>query len=689
MSIQSIHKSKYRPEIDGLRAFAIIAVIINHFNKVILPNGYLGVDIFFVISGYVITSSLEGRKSKNFWDFITSFYVRRIKRLVPAVVFFVLITSLLICFFRLDPKGSLMTGVSSLFGLSNIALFSLSYDYFSETTILNPFTHTWSLGVEEQFYLLFPLIIWFTGFGQQTTKGKRNLFISVLFLIICSLISFIYFYEINKPAAYYLMPNRFWEMAVGCILFLAYQKKGVVFKKIESTSPTIVLVSIIGVMFLPISAALPSTILIVLLSALLIFCLREDKSLYKFLINKNIIHIGLISYSLYLWHWGVLSISQWTIGIYWWTVPFQILLIYLLSVTSYLLIENPLRKNDWSSKKWKTIIKGFCTLLISAISLISLQKILKDKLYLGDSKQEVKEGSNSFLMTKNCFDFSFKKEYIHQKVLNRCLTENLDSKQTLFFLGDSHSKSLLPAAEFIANKTNSNLLTFSYGGTTFPSIKYFLRPGNKSKLINRYRNMNSFEKNIISNFKSGDVVFITLRMPYHFGEDWYDFPVSTFRFYDENDKVVLRNSKREHFEQWLYAVKEFTNKLSEKQVKVVISTPTPQFPISRFKQCNYQNNQWFNKLSRKDCTFPLEFFTSKNGKYYHIIRRLNEVSSKQKNLYLFDSLNAMCPNLECKYSLDRKLLYIDDDHISDYTALNILAPEMLKFLDQNNILSSK
>ena len=90
-------KSRYRPEIDGLRAFAVVAVIINHFNKEILPNGYLGVDIFFVISGFVITSSLYQRSSKNFKDFISGFYERRIKRLIPALSVFVFITSIAIC----------------------------------------------------------------------------------------------------------------------------------------------------------------------------------------------------------------------------------------------------------------------------------------------------------------------------------------------------------------------------------------------------------------------------------------------------------------------------------------------------------------------------------------------------------------------------------------------------------------
>jgi peptidoglycan/LPS O-acetylase OafA/YrhL len=183
-------KGRYRPEIDGLRAFAVIAVIINHFNKDLLPSGYLGVDIFFVISGYVITSSLAGRGSRNFLDFLIGFYERRIKRLVPALVVFVLITSVFISLFNPDPGGALGLGWKSLFGVSNISLYRSSTDYFAQSTELNPFTHTWSLGVEEQFYLLFPFLIWFSGFGQQNANGARNLFIWVGALTMTSLIGF-------------------------------------------------------------------------------------------------------------------------------------------------------------------------------------------------------------------------------------------------------------------------------------------------------------------------------------------------------------------------------------------------------------------------------------------------------------------------------------------------------------------
>ena len=137
-------KGKYRPEIDGLRAFAVIAVIINHFNKDILPGGYLGVDIFFVISGYVITSSLESRRDENFLEFIVSFYERRIKRIFPALLVCVLITGALAFAFIPEPQTITRTAIASIFGLSNLYLFQNSTAYFSQESDLLSSTRRWS-----------------------------------------------------------------------------------------------------------------------------------------------------------------------------------------------------------------------------------------------------------------------------------------------------------------------------------------------------------------------------------------------------------------------------------------------------------------------------------------------------------------------------------------------------------------
>ena len=139
----------YRPEIDGLRAVAVLGVILNHFSERWLPGGYLGVDVFFVISGFVITASLARRPAEGLGDLMLSFYSRRIRRLLPALLLCVGVTALLLCLVSYDPGQMLGVGWRSLFGFSNITLYRLAVDYFRPAAALNPFAHTWSLGVEE------------------------------------------------------------------------------------------------------------------------------------------------------------------------------------------------------------------------------------------------------------------------------------------------------------------------------------------------------------------------------------------------------------------------------------------------------------------------------------------------------------------------------------------------------------
>ena len=444
-------KSRYRPEIDGLRAFAVIAVIINHFNKEILPNGYLGVDIFFVISGFVITSSLYQRPSKNLKDFISGFYERRIKRLVPALSVFVLIMSIAICLFNPSSDTSLKTGLTSLFGLSNLYLFKESTDYFAQSTELNVFTHTWSLGVEEQFYILFPFLIWFSGFGRQTKNGARNLFVIVGALTIASLIAFLYLYQTNQPSAYFLMPTRFWEMASGCLLFIGFQKRKSIKLFLEKIPPIIVLAFIIGVMYLPMSLATTSTVTVVVLSLVLIASLRKGTTAYKFFTSPKVVYIGLISYSLYLWHWGVLAISRWTIGIHWWSIPFQVALMFSLANTSYRYIETPLRKGYWFGKRWKTLAVGGGVLITLSGGLIALGKSLNQVLYLGkESKPTELPYAGNNITRKNCMDHNEFKKAMAECWINK--ENEAISFRRIFFVGDSHTESMFQSADYLSKK---------------------------------------------------------------------------------------------------------------------------------------------------------------------------------------------------------------------------------------------
>ena len=482
INITDARKNKYLPAIDGLRAFAVVAVIINHFNKDLLPSGYLGVDIFFVISGYVITSSLANGQSKNFLDFVTGFYARRIKRLVPALVVFILITSVLICLFNPDPKIALSTGKSSLFGLSNIYLYWLSTDYFAQSTELNPFTHTWSLGVEEQFYLLFPFLIWLSGFGRQAKNGARNLFLWIGALTVVSLTSFIYLYQVNQPAAYFLMPPRFWEMAAGCLIFIGFQKRAKIQHGLEQVPPLMVVAAMVGVMFLPIAAAVPATISIVILSAILIACLKSGTAAFSAFTNERVVYIGLISYSLYLWHWTVLCISRWTIGISWWSTPILLGIIGVLAGLSYEYLEQPIRKKDIKNRII-TLFIGLSALVATAFlgralatpSVASRLKIIRDDdgiFQRGRKSQEDYVGPFTKRKNKDCaVPASNLSQFAIKSSLKRCLWEgkNIDMKTPVIgIIGDSHAHQLFPIAENIAKEKGLSVYNYAYHSCLVP-----------------------------------------------------------------------------------------------------------------------------------------------------------------------------------------------------------------------------
>jgi peptidoglycan/LPS O-acetylase OafA/YrhL len=182
--------------------------------------------------------------------------------------------------------------------------------------------------VEEQFYLLFPFLFWFTGFGRRSPSGERNLLITVGVLAV----------------ACFLMPTRFWQMAAGCLVFLVYRKRPALERRLERIPPRLVVTAMLAVLFAPLAAAVPATVAIVLLSTILLACLKQGTAAFRLFTQPVVVAIGLISESLNLWHWGVLSISRWTIGMSWWSALPLLLLMVLLAIASYRWVEQPFRR---------------------------------------------------------------------------------------------------------------------------------------------------------------------------------------------------------------------------------------------------------------------------------------------------------------------------------------------------------
>ena len=661
-------QSRYLPEIDGLRAFAVIAVIINHFNKAILPNGYLGVDIFFVISGFVITSSLYQRRSKNFKDFIIGFYERRIKRLVPALSVFVLIMSIAICLFNPQPGTSLKTGLTSLFGVSNLYLIKQSTNYFAQSTELNPFTHTWSLGVEEQFYILFPVLIWFSGFGRQTKNGNRNLLIIIGTLAITSLIGFLYLYLINQSAAYFLMPTRFWEMASGCLLFLGVQKRRSLEQFLEKVPPVLSMGLIVGVMYLPKSWAAASTIAVVVLSVILIASLKKGTRAFALFTHPKIVYTGLISYSLYLWHWGVLSISRWTIGIHWWSAPIQVALILSLSLASYKYIETPLRNGKWFGRKRKTLIVGGGILVTLSSLLIALDKPLKGKLFSG--KNITSEAERNLLEGEACL----------KNISNetQCFFIDNKSNQTLWMIGDSHTRYLKLTGERVANSLGINLKLFSAGGTAFPPVKKYQK-SNRKKELQRVDDFKLVEKELYKGIKVGDFIYLSMRMPYHFGGIYYAYPPSEFIFIKDDGSL---HTQENAFEDWGLAVVNLAKIAQKKGAKIIIQTPTPEWEKQYINpRCSTLDKQWFNSLMKTNCQIESRFFIDEEtGLYNHLFKKLIQLSRSNENIFLFDTYKIVCPSSMCSFTVDGIDIFGDTNHIRHEWARDFISPKIYKLI---------
>jgi len=395
LKISGNRNSVYRPEIDGVRAFAVLAVIAHHFNKDLLPGGYLGVDVFFVISGYVITASLWDRPHFSLKNLFLGFYSRRVKRLVPALVTCIAITGITVLLFNPYPKISIETGVTALFGVSNIYLYWLATDYFGSSAELNFFTQTWTLGVEEQFYLAFPFVLWFTGFTRRTVNSGKSLLLAIGLLSALSFVAYLFVIRRNPSAGYFLTPYRFWELGAGCLLFVLFQHFPFVSRMTAGINPAIPLVSIIAVFFLPLSLQIPATVAVVGLTALLVGSIRPGSVAYRLLTVRPAVYIGLISYSLYLWHWSVLVISRWTIGVHWWSVPIQLGLIFLLAALSYQYIEKPMRRKEWNSKKILDIAYALISSFLVAISLYLAATHFGKSLFLSEKEpvQIVSSGS--------------------------------------------------------------------------------------------------------------------------------------------------------------------------------------------------------------------------------------------------------------------------------------------------------
>lgn len=368
--MRAIH---YRPEIDGLRAIAVLGVVLFHAGLGI-PGGYVGVDVFFVISGYLITSIILKEVQAGTFTF-TGFWARRIRRILPAVTVMAFVC-LIAGYLFLIPSSFFDLSRSSFaqsLMLSNV-YFGRNTGYFSEAAEYQPLLHTWSLAVEEQFYFVFPLV------AVLLCRFYRKRLAWVVAGAAClSLLWSVYIIQHDHASAFFLLPARAWELLAGAVLATAQQKFTLTRRAAEACS-FVGLAMVLSAMLLynadtvfpGVTALLPVVGAVVFIAG----C-KDNKTVSGRLLSaRPLVFIGLISYSLYLWHWPLFAFSRHLVidtGVQ--TRLTLVLASVLLGALSWKFVENPFRQGKLLARPAAAYQFGFATLALLTVSSLSIKML--------------------------------------------------------------------------------------------------------------------------------------------------------------------------------------------------------------------------------------------------------------------------------------------------------------------------
>lgn len=364
---------KYRTEIDGLRAFAVLPVILHHAFPELLPGGFVGVDIFFVISGYLITGILMNEISTGRLS-ILEFYERRARRILPALL--VVLTASTVCSWLLLSNSELIDFLESL---SGAALFYSNFvfwdqtDYFGVEAIHKPLLHTWSLAIEEQFYIIFPFLLLITW-----KFLRERLWIPVLLIALLSFYLSYRYSAIYPTASFYLLHTRFWELAIGALIALGFNNG-------ELRGPNWmgwlgVLMILTAVFLITKDMAFPgSTALVPTLGAAFVLVgARDGNGCSRFLSLAPFVWMGLISYSAYLWHQPVLVFGRrFFLNEMPTTVALCLILLSILfAFVSWRFVEKPFRNRSFLTRRLVLTSSASILLAIVLVANTALEEDL-------------------------------------------------------------------------------------------------------------------------------------------------------------------------------------------------------------------------------------------------------------------------------------------------------------------------
>lgn len=664
----------YRRELDGVRALSVIAVIFYHANLSIndfhfFKGGFFGVDVFLVISGYLITAIIRSDMERNQFS-LFEFYARRIKRIVPALLVMLFITSG-VSYFTLFPKEL----VSYTESLKSALIFSSNYffygedSYVADSSIYKPLLHTWSLAIEWQFYLLYPVIVW-----GVCKFAKKYLFGILLILAMLSLQYANVIVPDYPDMAFYLLPSRSWELILGGLVTFfdrnAINKlkegaiENVLFKALPLLGVFLILYSMI---FIDHTVAHPSfvTLMPVIGACSFLMFAHKGELATDFFSIKPVVSLGVISYSLYLYHQPVFVFfrlfNKPEINLENFISLFLISIFFAL--LTYKFIEKPFRKNLSIVKK-SILSSLFVSLMLFSYFAIKYEGVIGN----------VTERLSSTLEMYKVAEFRRLSDPVHigkslfGNSIARCNMRSVDTAckfgdESWVTIGDSFAGQYDFALHEKTQKINKGMISLSYEQCPFVSKNIWFRNTPECSQVNENR------LKAIDNFKHHKNIIITA--------DYYQFfepkektsnPIKDSLDGFKGGKVLKTNIA---WESYVENINYLLNK--EHDVYVIYPTPTAGFDVEKevFSQLRFRKNVLEEKY-----THPESY-----GKAISLSSQLDKYLPNHPRLHKIYPVDILCKDKKCMAINELGGLYNGGNHLS-YIGSKMILDSFIK--DEEN-----
>ena len=620
----------YRRDIDGLRALAVLAVILFHTKDDLMRGGFAGVDIFFVISGFLITSILKRDLHQGSFS-IAEFYERRARRILPALL--TVITATLLVFsmslFPADYMEATKSAIAAIFSVSNI-FFWHSIDYFAPASQEMPLLHTWSLGVEEQYYLIFPVLL----FYLDKFFPEKRVAIILATLGLLSLAFAEYASRAHPSFAFYWLPARFWEMALGGLL--AYLPHRASSLKISNSLSIAGLLMIVATYtfyddktpFPGIAALLPC------IGAALLIIARDGFISDKILGNAAMNAIGRMSYSLYLWHWPVLAF---------WRTRFEeqttieaicaLLVTFILAWLSWRFVETPFRNRAFLTRKQ---VFGFSIAAMLALTSAASFIVVKDGIpaRFTDKVLAIAGAANDYkaVVYEQCI------EPANRQDENCYFGDSAQKKVTAVIWGDSHAGANYPAIDAFAKEHHIRGIKFTKSSCPGFTGDYEFKHSDAP--------CRDFNKRVL------EFIIADKNIRHVFFAGRWAPVIDTLSFEGTRDNALYK------------ALSHTAEQLRHKGKQSYFIASEPEFEFNP-PRC----------LSRRaafgDGSFTCRL-TTLNEYLEHEKLSLPVFSALAENYPVFFPHSVLCNKKECQVQNGDDVLYFDDDHLSRKGALYIV-----------------